>query len=171
MSKLDNEGTINCQTWIDHHTRDWTGPFYVYWPSAALDNKYMPVIDPDHRGDFWYKGGHLRWAMYFENGKRVDGISYGWYPSGQFKQIMHWKNNLKDGPELRFFPNGQTQDHWWWVEGKEHGVWSHWDWIDEEHTVAGLTIKKEYHYGKLIWQEKFNKDGTTKKVWSNGTSI
>ena len=69
------------------------------------------------------KNKQVRWEMYFKDGKRADGNSYGWYYDGSIKQIMSWKDGKKHGANIRFYPNGMIIDQWHYNKGKRDGVW------------------------------------------------
>ena len=59
-----------------------------------------------------WPNGNLRYEWGYKDGKRIDGISKGWYPDGSLKQTMSWKNGKQDGLHTGWHGNGQK-----WYEG------------------------------------------------------
>jgi len=95
------------------------GLFQVYWPN-----------------------GNLRYEWYYKDGKRVDGVSKGWYSNSKLKQTITWKNGKRNGKWIQWWENGQKVCEWTFKDGKEIGLTR---WNDNGQ-------KKEYIYkdGKIV---------------------
>lgn len=70
---------------------------------------------------------HGSWMMYYQDGSigsRADydmgtGVQYGYSPGGLYKNAMiHYKNNLRDGKEIRYAIDGSVEDVIIWREGE-----------------------------------------------------
>jgi len=72
--------------------------------------------------------GNIRYEWYYKNGQRADGESKGWHSNGQLKQVITWKNTLKNGlfKEWRE-ENGQLEREGILKNGIEVGEWRCWD--------------------------------------------
>lgn len=134
-----SDGKVKSQSalvWIPEHAPK-NGVFRVWWTED----------DPAEGVSLVDNGCHLRWQMEFVNGERADGTSYGWFPSGQIRQIITWKNGVMDGPNLQFHGNGYINNQMQYLNGKEHGVWFKRDYDGSIERV------QEWDNGKLIWEE------------------
>lgn len=152
-----SDGKVKSQSaliWIPENAPK-NGLFEVWWTEED-PNEGVSLVD---------NGCFKRWQMEFKDGKRADGTSYGWFASGQLRQIINWKNGLMHGPNIRFHHNGYLNDQWEYFEGKEHGVWFS---RDADGTILGA---REYYKGELLWEENsshimdrgfYLKDGSTK---------
>lgn len=133
------------------------------------ENRALSAIDwieqnKPHDGDFivYYKNEHwtatldinesqmknIRWKMYFKDGNRADGPSYGYYCGGQIKQIINWKDNKMHGHLIRFYPNGMITDMNYYENGLEHGYWYH---LLED---GRMINEGEFHYGERLWKKQ-----------------
>jgi antitoxin component YwqK of YwqJK toxin-antitoxin module len=118
----------------------------IGWLGDETDVK----TDVDENGLFrqYYSNGQLRYEWYFKlplDGTRADGVSKGWWPNGQLKQIHNWKDGhtfgisrgwwdrgqkwfyKRDGVEIQWYENGQKKfEKTWNKNGKPDGVWTTW---------------------------------------------
>ena len=113
MSWIGENRAISAVDWIEEN-KPHNGPFIVYFK----DDPISVTLDINES-----KNKQVRWEMYFKDGKRADGNSYGWYYDGSIKQIMSWKDGKKHGANIRFYPNGMVIDQWHYNKGKRDGVW------------------------------------------------
>jgi len=90
--------------------------------------------------------------MKFKNGKRADGPSYGYYPEGNIKQIINWKDGEMDGHLVRFYPNGMVTDVFYFSKGIRDGYWYH------KLPCGFLESEGEYINGEQIWKKNYKKD-------------
>ena len=107
MSLVNGESAI---PWIDRHKPE-NGWFRVYYIDFA-----------GHQSATMTPGKQLRWEWRYKDGKRADGVSKGWYLKGQIKQIQHYKNGVRHGKTIRYFPNGQMLDEFNFKNGFKHGT-------------------------------------------------
>jgi antitoxin component YwqK of YwqJK toxin-antitoxin module len=155
--------TINgkpAQKWIkENHTEN--GLFKVYWKD---------VISPDNGGaSFKDEGEGLRWEWYYEDGKMADGVSKGWYPSGQLKQTRIWKNGKQAGIWTEWYENGQKNWEWSKKDGLET------KWYSNGHKSWERTYKDGKLNGLYTWwyengqksSEKTYKDGELNGLWTH----
>ena len=143
--------------WIPEHApRD--GEFNVWWTHE----------DPLEGASLVDNGCYKRWQMFFKDGQRADGHSYGWFPNGQLRQIISWKNGVMHGPNVRFHYTGYLNDQEHYVNGKREGVFfsrdldgtilsvSEWKNGDCIYTGEGPDIMVRSHYLKRL-----KKNGST----------
>ena len=118
--------------WIEKH-RPENGWFRVYYKdSLKHDSATMTT------------GQQLRWEWKYKDGKRADGVSKGWYPKGNIKQIIHYKNGVKHGKLIRYYNDGQVLDEFNYKNGLRHG-----------------TLKTYFINGKIMKQS----------IWDNGELV
>tara|TARA_Y100000310_G_scaffold308935_1_gene352541 strand:- start:20 stop:334 length:315 start_codon:yes stop_codon:yes gene_type:complete len=77
----------------------------------------------------WTEDGHgisledtgfgIRYEWYYKDGKRVNGISRGWWPNGNLKQEFTFKNGKRDGLGTGWYKNGQKRLVRFYKDGKE----------------------------------------------------
>ena len=118
--------------WIEKH-RPENGWFRVYYKDSLK-----------HETATMTPGKQLRWEWEYKDGKRADGVSKGWYPQGNLKQIKHYKNGVKHGETIRYYDNGQVLDEFNFKNGLRHG-----------------TLTTYFHNGKIMKQS----------LWKNGKLI
>ena len=95
------EGKGNALKWIEEN-RPENGVFRVYWKD---------VISP-HEGNVTFdenEGQGLRYKWEYKDGKMVDGISQSWYPNGQLKSTINWKDGHRNGLNTEWHDNGQKK--------------------------------------------------------------
>ncbi len=107
MSLVNGE---SADKWINRHKPE-NGWFRVYYIDSS-----------GHQSATMTPGKQLRWEWKYKNGKRADGVSKGWYLKGQLKQIQHYKNGVRHGKTIRYFPNGQIMDKFDCKDGLRHGL-------------------------------------------------
>ena len=49
----------------------------------------------------------MRYEWEYQDGKRKDGLSYGWYQDGAVKQISEWKDNRLHGKVYHYDEYGK----------------------------------------------------------------
>ena len=137
-----SEGSVKGQSaliWIPEHAPK-NGVFKVWWTKE----------DPLEGVSLVDNGCHLRWQMEFKDGERADGTSYGFFPHGQIRQIITWKDGLMDGPNYQFHYNGIINNQCHYRKGKEHDVWFK---RDFDGTVENV---QEWKDGELLWEGSHN---------------
>ena len=90
-------------TWVnDKPAKDWieenhpnNGVFRVYWKDVITTNRGGATLNPD-------EGEGLRYEWEYKDGKRVDGISKGWWPNGNIKII---RNDVETVEQLQHGSN------------------------------------------------------------------
>ena len=157
------EGKGNALKWIEEN-RPENGVFRVYWKD---------VISP-HEGNVTFdenEGQGLRYKWEYKDGKMVDGISQSWYPNGQLKSTINWKDGHRNGLNTEWHDNGQKRSETTYKNGKEVGV-STW-WYDNGQKNSEKTYKngkldglhtKWYENGQK-WEEGTYKDGKEDGEW------
>jgi len=83
------------------------GLFRAYWPKS--------------------RAGGIRYEWEYEDGKRADGVSKGWWPNGQLKQYITWKNEQWHGIYTEWHEetgNKDVERHY--NEGKVEGLYTRW---------------------------------------------
>jgi antitoxin component YwqK of YwqJK toxin-antitoxin module len=78
------------------------GLFRVYWKDIITSWSSGVTFDPD-------EGEGLRWEWYYKDGLKADGISKGWYPNGQIKEIITWKDGKMNGLRNKWDENGDVE--------------------------------------------------------------
>ena len=78
-------------------------------PPKLLGKIYDTFIDGMFR--VYWSNGNLRYEWEYKDGKRVDGISKGWWPNGKIKIIRNWVNGTHKGLQQEFYTNGKI-----WLE-------------------------------------------------------
>ena len=73
-----------------------------------------------------WPNGNLRYEWGYKDGKRIDGISKGWYPDGSLKQTMSWKNGKQDGLHTGWHGNGQKRFEITYKDDEVNGLWTTW---------------------------------------------
>lgn len=111
MSKVN--GKKSAHEWIEKHKPE-NGWFRIYWPKMGTNE---PIWNEED-------GSCLRWEWKYDDGKRADGISKGWHRDGTLKQIKHYKDGVKHGELIRYYTNGQINDHFFYKDGKRHGTFT-----------------------------------------------
>ena len=154
MSSIN--GRISTE-WI-HNNRPYNGLFRAYWTedgNASVENTGLPV----------------RYEWYCKDGKRADGISRGWWPNGQLKQEMTWKdgellleihwgkngvktarytwkNGKRDGLQTYWYPNGHKRKESTYKDGKQDGVETRW--YQNGQKIYEVNYKEGLYYGDNI---------------------
>jgi len=95
------------------------GVFRVYWIGTQSPTGSIVTFDPE-------EGEGLKYEWYYKDGKRVDGVSKGWYPNGNLKQIQTWKDGKLNGLYIMWYPNKQKQSQSTFKDGEEYGLWTEW---------------------------------------------
>ena len=101
------------EDWI-RETHPHNGLFRVYW------TKVDEVIS------FEDTGLPVRYEWYYKDGTRADGVSKGWWPTGQLKHTWTWKNGKKDGLHTYWFENGVKRREVIFANGKANGLSTFW---------------------------------------------
>jgi predicted dehydrogenase/antitoxin component YwqK of YwqJK toxin-antitoxin module len=158
MSWVTEGDTIRLiDEWIEANHPE-SGLFRVYWKDV-IDNKTGGVtFDPE-------EGEGLRFEWFYENGIQ-DGVSKGWYPNGNIKQIRNYKDGMLVGKFLCLTPEGHKQEEIYYNNGgKEDGLYIKWQWN------RGKVIEGTYKDGKQdgLWTTWFW-DGQKKSeiIYKNG---
>jgi len=69
-----------------------------------------------------WPNGNLRYEWYYKDGKRADGVSMGWYETGELKQTMSWKNGVRHGLWITYYKNGEKRREGTFTNGELSGV-------------------------------------------------
>ena len=107
--------------------------FGVYYLSTfMLNNTYVKVERPksgdilDHEAytgtkSIFYPEGNKKAEIYYKNGKKY-GISTAWYENGQDKIKANFKDGLPDGMITTWYENGEMKSQVEWKNGILNGV-------------------------------------------------
>ena len=108
------------------HASDWikvnhpeNGLFEVYWKDVNGPINGGITFNPE-------EGEGLRWKWYYKDGKRADGISQGWWPSGNLKCEWEWKNGNQNGLRIQWYDNGQKRSEGTFKDNKRDGLETIW---------------------------------------------
>lgn len=137
--------------WIEKSHPE-NGVFRVYWKDVKGFHSGDVTLDPD-------ESEGLRWEWYYKDGKRADGISRGWWPSGNLKCEWNWKNGKLDGLWTQWFDNGQKWYERTYKNGEFYGLYT--VWFDN----GQKAIERTYKNGKKVgrWTE-WDENGEIKQV-------
>jgi len=106
-----NKEDLNLYPWKSRFVNEWAegggkrydeptdGLFQIHWPN-----------------------GNLRYEWYYKDGKRADGVSMGWYETGELKQTMSWKNGIRHGLWITYYKNGEKRREGTFTNGELSGV-------------------------------------------------
>lgn len=87
----------------------------------------------------WYSNGMLENEIDF-----IDGIkcrSIGWYKSGHIKWIIRYNQNGKiNGKQISFYKNGRIKSEQNYINGFESGMWKDWD------STGNIRREVEFNY-------------------------
>ena len=139
--------TINgkpAEDWISENSPE-IGVFRAYWTEDGFG---ISLEDT---------GYGLRYEWYYKDGKRVDGVSKGWYPNGQIKTINTYKDGKLDGLWTGWYSDGQKKWEYTYKDGKEDGVYTIW------YENGQKESERTYKEGKL--------DGLRTGWYENGEKI
>ena len=135
-----------------------TGRLYPY-----KDDK--TEVDEDGLFRKYYSNGQLRYEWYFKlplDGTRADGISRGWWPNGQLKQIKTWKSGKQVGISTGWYENGQKWYEQTYKDDKKNGLYIEyengqklWEGIWKDHELIEKIIifkpeNKDFNYNKYM---------------------
>ena len=155
--------TINgkpAEDWISENSPE-IGVFKVYWKD---------VIEPDNGGaSFKDEGEGLRYEWYYKDGKQ-DGVSKGWFPNGQIKNIRTFKDGDLNGLYTIWYENGNGQKRYegTFKDGKEDGLYT--NWYDNGQKKREATYKDGKENGKWIYWYK-NGQKKYETTYKNGNLI
>ena len=142
--------------WIEKHKPE-NGWFRVYYEDS-LEHE-TATITP---------GKQLRWEWEYKDGKRADGVSKGWYPKGNIKQIKHYKNGVKHGKLIRYYNDGQVLDDFNYKNGLRHGT------LKTYFTNGEIMKHSIWDNGELV-KHKIHTDDVNKisyiLVWADTSSL
>ena len=115
-------------TWISENHPD-NGVFRVYWKDVVGSYSGGATFNPEESNCKIHTdcSGHLRFEWYYKDGKRADGVSKGWWPNGQLKQYITWKNEQWHGIYTEWHEetgNKDVERHY--NEGKVEGLYTRW---------------------------------------------
>jgi hypothetical protein len=113
-------------------------------------------------------GKQLRWEWEYKDGKRADGVSKGWYPKGNLKQIKHYKNGVKHGKLIRYYNDGKVLDEFNYKNGLRHGT------LTTYFTNGKIMKQSIWNNGELVKHE-IHTDDVNKisyiLVWADTNSL
>tara|TARA_R110002020_G_scaffold72329_1_gene186240 strand:- start:1117 stop:1635 length:519 start_codon:yes stop_codon:yes gene_type:complete len=133
--------------------------------------------------DGWFRrywsNGNLRYEWEYKDGKRVDGLSYGYYEDGKIKTSIEWKDGKVDGYRTEYWESGNKLQkiHQKQYNNKgigamdgvfHHGPYTCWHETGEiEQRGIRVNGKEE---GLKIW---YNRDGTiqSEEIWEDNKLV
>jgi len=93
-----------------------SGKFYQWYRSGSIRVK-GEYINGLYTGRWtYYNNGNIVGIGNFENG---NGIQKAWWPNGQLKREITYKNNLKNGPEKWYNAEGELEKVLYFEDGIE----------------------------------------------------
>ena len=119
---------------------------------------------PDGKFERYWSNGNKRYEWEYKNGKRVDGISRGWYDDGKLKSIRTFKNGKRNGLQIEWYENGKKKFEETWKDNKLTGTSKTWFYSGRKEREAnykddkldGLYTEWDVQ-GNLIKQETYHK--------------
>ena len=142
--------------WVEKHKPE-NGWFRVYYEDSL-----------EHETATTTPGKQLRWEWEYKDGKRADGVSKGWYPKGNLKQIKNYKNGVKHGKLIRYYNNGQVLDEFNYKNGLRHGT------LTTYFTNGKIMKQSIWNNGELVKHE-IHTDDVNKisyiLVWADTNSL
>ncbi|MBN1188092.1 MAG: hypothetical protein JXB49_37805 [Bacteroidales bacterium] len=100
-----------------------------------------------YRQEAYFSNGDIKYKIEYGFDKdldyQFDGRIYYYYPQKKIKQIIDYKNGLKDGIEINFKWYGYASSCGTWRKGQKHGDWDYYD------SDFNLVSHAKYKNGKL----------------------
>jgi len=157
---------IRSSTWIKHH-KPINGVFRVYWKN--VHDETVPdggaTLDPD-------EGEGLRYEWYYKDGKQ-HGVSKGWWPNGNLKQVRYYKNGETVGKWTYIYINGKKKMEFNYKHGQRNGKWARWYENGQKNFEGYYKDDKRdglhtgwYKNGQKK-RENTYKDGELDELWTN----
>ena len=133
---------LQSSTWINSNYPK-NGLFRVYWKDVNSRNNGGATLDPDESNCKIHTdcSGHLRWEWFYKDGQK-DGVSKGWWPSGQLKSKRSWNMGRKDGKWTTWHHKGKLTVVKYF-DGNSNKVGTHTKWYPNGQ------IREESIYGSL----------------------
>jgi hypothetical protein len=117
----------------------------LYYFKEALYTGWACEIIPNNRHKYRYEQ--------FKNGRMIRRISY--YDNGKIDGDFRMKNCKNYGPSRMWLYNGNMYiDEFYISPGIKHGIQKQW------HDNGALAKESRFDNGKLIYQKKFNRNGS-----------
>ena len=134
MKIKNKERVCTCCDEVGHYGGKWRaknesnpkdGWFRLYWENeSALNHIYYGKIWKPSKND------QLRYEWKYKDGKRADGVSKGWFPNGQIKNIRTFKDGEEDGLWTEWYENGYKEKEGTFKDSSGNpipdGVWTYW---------------------------------------------
>ena len=130
MKIKNKERICDCCDEVGHYGGKWRaenesntkdGWFRLYWENeSALNHIYYGKIWKPSKND------QLRYEWKYKDGKRADGLSKGWWPNGQIKNIHTYKDGKRDGLWTSWYENGQKIYETTYKDGEHDGLYTVW---------------------------------------------
>ena len=132
----------------------------------------------------YWENGNKRWEWEYKDGKRADGLSYGYWPDGTLKQEMTWKDNKSVGRITLYHDTGHKEREYTQVDREDVGLpgtgivphgkhtsWFHDGGLDSEGYMNNGSKNGEWIY---YWgPNHFHPTGSIQKIqtWDNDKLI
>jgi len=114
---------------------------------TRLIEKYHKSGPEDGIFQIKWPNGNLRYEWTYKDGKRVDGISRGWWENGQKKHYQSWLNGLEHGLE----------NEWWSITGvipeEENFQISYYDEDSKSFKIRPISISDSMKKGEYKWKQ------------------
>jgi antitoxin component YwqK of YwqJK toxin-antitoxin module len=92
----------------------------------------------------WYNTGEKLMERFFVNGKKESAFRQ-WWPNGNLRYLFNFKNDVYNGKQQVFFPDGSEREESNYTMGKLDGQQKVWN--EEHEIISNYTIRSGKIYG------------------------